>query len=152
MVRYSKKIINLGFKPWKITNTSDYFDQLYDFAIQLIKDGHLYVDNSTKKEMEEQRASKVDSPNRNNSVEKNMKLFLGMKKGLYKEGEYILRAKFVHDRMRDFVCYRIKYTPHVKTKDKWCIYPSYDYTHCIVDSLENISYSLCTLEFEVNIY
>jgi glutaminyl-tRNA synthetase len=99
------------------------------------------------------RNEKIDSPYRNTSVEENLKLFYKMKNGFFAEGECSLRAKMdmKHDNptMRDVVCYRIRYVPHPHSGDAWCIYPTYDYTHCIVDSLENITHSLCTLEFEI---
>jgi glutaminyl-tRNA synthetase len=103
--------------------------------------------------MSEARGEKIDSPWRNTSVEENLKLFEHMRQGRYAEGECSLRVKMdmqhVNPCMRDFVAYRIRYTPHPHSGDAWCIYPTYDYTHCIVDSLENITHSLCTLEFEV---
>jgi glutaminyl-tRNA synthetase len=99
------------------------------------------------------RTEKIDSPDRDTSVEENLKLFYKMKNGFFAEGECSLRAKMdmKHDNptMRDIVCYRVRYVPHPHSGDAWCIYPTYDYTHCIVDSLENITHSLCTLEFEI---
>lgn len=98
----------------------------------------------------------MDSPWRNRPIEENLKLFQDMKKGKFKEGEATLRMKMnmqsENPVMRDLIAYRIKYTPHPHVGDKWCIYPSYDYTHCIIDSLENITHSLCTLEFEVKFF
>ncbi|KAF0982008.1 hypothetical protein FDP41_011869 [Naegleria fowleri] len=142
----------MGFKPFKITYTSDYFDQMYDFAIQLIKEGKAYVDFSSKKEIHDQRENKIESKYRNTSPEENLKRFEEMKKGMYEEGQAVLRVKIDMNsdnyNMRDFVAYRIKYTAHPHQGDKWCIYPTYDFSHCIVDSLENITHSLCTLEFE----
>jgi glutaminyl-tRNA synthetase len=103
--------------------------------------------------MSKGRNEKTDSPYRNTSVEENLKLFEHMRQGRYAEGECSLRVKMdmqhVNPCMRDFVAYRIRYTPHPHSGDAWCIYPTYDYTHCIVDSIENITHSLCTLEFEV---
>jgi glutaminyl-tRNA synthetase len=143
----------MGWKPDMITFTSDYFDKLYEFAIVLIKRGLAYVDHSTKDEIKKQREDRVDSPWRNRPLEENLKLFDDMTKGKYDESGATLRLKMnmQHDNpnMRDVIAYRIKYCPHPHIGDKWCIYPSYDYTHCIIDSLENIDYSLCTLEFEI---
>lgn len=142
----------LGWKPDWVTFSSDYFHQLYDFAIQLIKDGKAYVDHSTADELKKQRELREDSPWRNRSVEENLLLFKHMRQGRYAEGEATLRVKADmksdNPNMRDFVAYRVKYTAHPHVKDEWCIYPSYDYTHCLIDSLEDIDYSLCTLEFE----
>lgn len=99
------------------------------------------------------RNEKRDSPYRNTSVEENLKLFNMMRQGRFDEGECTLRVKMdmqhANPNMRDFVAYRIRFTDHPHSGDKWCIYPTYDYTHCIVDSLENITHSLCTLEFEI---
>jgi glutaminyl-tRNA synthetase len=99
------------------------------------------------------RNEKRDSPHRNTSVEENLKLFEHMRQGRYEEGECCLRVKMnmqhENPNMRDFVAYRIRYTPHPHSGDDWCVYPTYDYTHCIVDSIENITHSLCTLEFEI---
>ena len=99
------------------------------------------------------RENKLNPPTRDNSVEWNLKEFEKMRTGLYEEGKATLRCKIdmQHDNpnMRDFVAYRIKYTPHPHSGDLWCIYPTYDYTHCLCDSIENITHSLCTLEFEI---
>lgn len=103
--------------------------------------------------MSKGRQEKINSPWRDTSVEENMARFEQMKMGLFAEGECSLRVKMdmQHDNpcMRDFVAYRIRYVPHPHSGDKWCIYPTYDFTHCVVDSLENITHSLCTLEFEI---
>ena len=111
------------------------------------------MDHQTGKEIEEYRSKCLNSPWRNRSVEENLRLFEDMRKGKYDEGTATLRMKgdMTHPMptMRDLVAYRIKYAPHPHVKDLWCIYPTYDYTHCIIDSLENITHSLCTLEFEV---
>lgn len=143
----------LGFKPWKITHTSDYFPQLHQFAIELIKKGLAYVDTSSSKEIQYQKENRLPSPCRDRPIEESLKLFENMRRGMYEEGEMCLRCKvdYKHDNvnMRDFVAYRIKYTDHPNTKDQWCIYPTYDFSHGIVDSLEWITHSLCTLEFEV---
>eukprot|EP01027_Heterolobosea_sp_BB2_P003525 GEZU01005333.1.p1 GENE.GEZU01005333.1~~GEZU01005333.1.p1 ORF type:complete len:795 (+),score=372.73 GEZU01005333.1:80-2464(+) len=143
----------LGWEPFKITYSSDYFDKLYEFAVELIKKGLAYVDHQTPEEMSKYREQMMDSPWRDRPVEENLKLFEDMRKGKFAEGAATLRLKMdmksPNYTMRDLVAYRIKYTPHPKVGDKWCIFPSYDYTHCIVDSLEHITHSLCTLEFEV---
>jgi glutaminyl-tRNA synthetase len=125
-------------------------------AVELIKRGKAYVCHQTQAEIKECRRLKdkqPPSPYRSRSVEENLKLFEDMRKGKYAEGEATLRMKIdiTHKNpcMWDPVAYRIKYEPHPHVGDKWCIYPSYDYTHCLVDSIEHITHSLCTLEFEV---
>ncbi|GAQ83924.1 putative glutaminyl-tRNA synthetase [Klebsormidium nitens] len=142
----------LGWKPWKITYSSDYFQELYDLAVELIKRGHAYVDHQTADEIKDFRERRAESPWRNRPTEESLRLFDEMRRGLWEEGTATLRMKqdVKNDNfnMFDLIAYRIKYTPHPHAGDKWCIYPSYDYTHCIVDSLENITHSLCTLEFE----
>eukprot|EP01098_Paradermamoeba_levis_P006328 TRINITY_DN2627_c0_g3_i4.p1 TRINITY_DN2627_c0_g3~~TRINITY_DN2627_c0_g3_i4.p1 ORF type:complete len:798 (+),score=353.20 TRINITY_DN2627_c0_g3_i4:43-2394(+) len=143
----------LGHKPWKVTYASDYFDQLYEYALVLIKKEKAFVCHETKEQMKEGRENKRESPYRNRSVEENLKLFQAMKDGKLEAGSVVLRLKIdmtsPNPCMRDPVAYRIKFVPHPHVGDKWCIYPSYDYTHCICDSIENITHSLCTLEFEV---
>lgn len=142
----------LGYKPFKITFASDYFQELYDLACELIRKGKAYVCHSSKAEIAEQRNQMKNSPYRDRSVEENLQLFEQMRKGRFAENECCLRVKIdmqhVNPNMRDFVAYRIRYVPHPHAGDKWCIYPTYDYTHCINDSLEHITHSLCTLEFE----
>jgi len=142
----------LGYIPYKITNSSDYFQELYEFAIDLIKKGKAYVCHQTAEEMKHDRRNMIESPFRNRSVEENLDLFEKMKQGRCEEGECCLRMKIQMDHdnpnMRDHVAYRIKYSAHPHSGDKWCIYPTYDYTHCICDSIEHITHSLCTLEFE----
>jgi glutaminyl-tRNA synthetase len=149
----------LGF-DWenRMFYASDYFDQLYKFAVQLITEGKAYVDSSTADETKDMRGttteSGIESPNRNRSVEENLKLFTGMKNGEFEDGAHILRAKIdmsspnLH--MRDPVMYRIKRATHHRTGDKWCIYPMYDYAHPISDWIEGITHSICTLEFEIH--
>lgn len=148
-----KNVEWLGYKPWKITASSDWFDELYNLAIELIKKGKAYVCHQAAKDMREYRDKKMDSPYRNRSVEENLKLFNHMRQGRFDEGSCSLRVKMDmksdNPNLRDFVAYRIRFVPHPMTGDKWCIYPTYDYTHCTVDSLENITHSLCTLEFEI---
>ncbi|EFA83742.1 glutamine-tRNA ligase [Heterostelium album PN500] len=143
----------LGHEPCEITYSSQYFDELYDLAVELIKRGFAYVCHQTADEIKKGREEMTDSPFRNRSVEENLRLFDDMRKGKIEEGKAILRMKgdMKHPNpcMRDLIAYRIKFHPHPVSGDKWVIYPSYDYTHCLVDSIENITHSLCTLEFEV---
>lgn len=151
----------LGWKPWKVTHSSDYFDQLHAFAVQLIKQGQAYVCHQTSDEVKASReiarkreeGGNPNSPWRDRSVEENLAEFQKMRDGAYAEGTATLRMKIdmtsPNPCMWDPVAYRIKFVPHPRTGDAWCIYPSYDFTHCIVDSIEHIDYSLCTLEFEV---
>lgn len=137
---------------------SDYFDQLYEWAIKLIKKGKAYVCDLTPEEIAVQKGTPTepgkDSPYRNRSVEENLDLFDQMKNGKFKEGEKILRAKVdmasPNMHMRDPIMYRIIHKPHHRTGDKWCIYPMYDYTHGQSDFIEEITHSICTLEFEVH--
>ncbi|CAM6111796.1 unnamed protein product [Calypogeia fissa] len=142
----------IGWKPYKVTYSSDYFQELYDLAVELIKRDRAYVDHQTADEIKEYREKKMDSPWRNRPIKESLKLFDDMRRGLIDEGKATLRMKqdMKNDNfnMYDLIAYRIKFAPHPHVGDKWCIYPSYDYTHCIVDSLENITHSLCTLEFE----
>lgn len=166
----------LGWKPEQTTYASDNFGRLYDFALQLIRKGLAYVCDMTKPEMEAQRDlakrranarntgkdPDMEAPipssdilpgrNRNTSVDRNLLLFENMRMGLYEEGQYTLRLKMDFEssnpNMYDLVAYRIKYTPHPHAGTGWCIYPAYDFTHGICDSLEHIDYSICTLEFE----
>ncbi|XP_052199489.1 glutamine--tRNA ligase-like isoform X1 [Diospyros lotus] len=142
----------MGWKPFKITYTSDYFQDLYELAVELIRRGHAYVDHQTPEEIKEYREKKMNSPWRDRPIAESLKLFDDMKRGMIEEGKATLRMKqdmqSDNYNMYDLIAYRIKFTPHPHAGDKWCIYPSYDYAHCIVDSLENITHSLCTLEFE----
>lgn len=141
----------LGFTPWKITRTSDYFDQLYNFAIDLIKHNKAYVDKTNPKLISEMRHNGLESIYRNRSIEDNLQDFINMKNGYYNENEAVLRLKIDmqndNHTLRDPIAYRIKFNNHHSTKNKWCIYPTYDYSHGIVDALENITYSYCTMEF-----
>ena len=135
---------------------SDYFDQLYEFARQLILKDRAYVDSLTADEIREFRGSFTEagreSPYRSRSVDENLDLFARMKAGEFADGAHVLRAKIdmgsPNFNMRDPVLYRIRHASHHRTGDTWCIYPLYDYTHCISDALENITHSICTLEFE----
>jgi glutaminyl-tRNA synthetase len=147
----------LGFQ-WngEVRWASDYFDALYDFAVELINKGLAYVDDLTPEQMREYRGTLTqpgrNSPNRDRSVAENLDLFTRMKNGEYADGAMVLRARIdmtsPNINMRDPVIYRIKRAHHIRTGDKWCIYPMYDYTHCISDALEGITHSICTLEFE----
>ena len=149
----------LGFK-WEgePRYASDYFDALYGYAIELIKKGLAYVDELSPDEMREYRGTLTEpgknSPYRDRSVEENLALFERMKNGEFAEGTLSLRAKIDMASpfmvMRDPVLYRIKFASHHQTGDKWCIYPMYDFTHCISDAIERITHSLCTLEFQDN--
>ena len=135
---------------------SDYFDQFYEWAVQLIKAGKAYVDDLSPDEIREHRGTLTEpgrgSPYRNRSIEENLDLFERMKNGEFPEGSKVLRAKIdmAHPNlnMRDPVMYRIIHKPHYRQGDKWCIYPTYDWTHGQSDSIEGITHSLCTLEFE----
>ncbi|MFK7816761.1 MAG: glutamine--tRNA ligase/YqeY domain fusion protein [Gammaproteobacteria bacterium] len=146
----------LGFEWSELHHASDYFEKLYEYAAELIKLNKAYVCSLDAEDIRKQRGTLtepgIESPFRNRSIDENLKLFADMRAGKYKEGEHVLRAKIDmasgNINMRDPVLYRIKYATHPRTQDKWCIYPMYDYTHCISDSLENITHSLCTLEFE----
>ena len=137
---------------------SNYFDQLYDYAVGLIKDGKAYVDDLTPEEMREYRGTLTEagknSPYRDRSVEENLDLFTRMKNGEFPDGSKTLRLKIDmasgNVNMRDPVIYRIRRAHHHNTGDKWCIYPMYDYTHAISDAIEGITHSLCTLEFEAH--
>ena len=149
----------LGFK-WEgePRYASDYFDALYGYATELIKKGLAYVDELSPDEMREYRGTLTEpgknSPYRDRSVEENLALFERMKNGEFAEGTLSLRAKIDMASpfmvMRDPVIYRIKFASHHQTGDKWCIYPMYDFTHCISDAIERITHSLCTLEFQDN--
>ena len=148
----------LGFHWDKELYASDYFDQLYEWAEELIKRGLAYVDDQTQEEIRLGRGT-VDKPGtpspwRDRTPEENLKLFREMKAGKYAEGEKVLRAKIdmAHPNMmfRDPLLYRIKFAHHHRTGDKWCIYPMYDYTHGQCDSIEHITHSICTLEFDVH--
>ena len=135
---------------------SDYFDQLFDYAVGLIKEGKAYVDDLTPEEMREYRGTLTEpgknSPYRDRSVEENLDLFYKMRDGAFPDGSKTLRLKIDmasgNINLRDPVIYRIRRAHHHNTGDKWCIYPMYDYTHALSDAIENITHSLCTLEFE----
>ncbi|MDD4928611.1 MAG: glutamine--tRNA ligase/YqeY domain fusion protein [Gallionella sp.] len=147
----------LGFQ-WSgdVHWASDYFDALYDFAVELINKGLAYVDDLSAEEMREYRGTLTqagrNSPYRDRTVAENLDLFARMKAGEYADGAKVLRAKIdmasSNINMRDPAIYRIRRAHHIRTGDAWCIYPMYDYTHCISDALEGITHSICTLEFE----
>lgn len=148
----------LGFQWAEERYASDYFDQLYEWAEDLIKRGLAYVDDETQEEISLHRGTVdkpgTESPFRNRTPEENLKLFREMRDGKYADGEKVLRAKIdmAHPNMmfRDPLLYRIKHASHHRTGDKWCIYPMYDYTHGQCDSIEHITHSICTLEFDVH--
>ncbi len=148
----------LGFEWDKLCYASDYYDQLHDFAVELIEKGLAYVDDLNAEQMREYRGTLTepgkDSPNRIRPVAENLDLFKRMRAGEFDEGKYTLRAKIdmasPNITLRDPILYRIKYATHYRAGDKWCIYPMYDFTHCISDALEGITHSFCTLEFQDN--
>jgi glutaminyl-tRNA synthetase len=137
---------------------SDYFEQLFDYALQLIRKGKAYVDSLSAEEIRTYRGTLTEpgraSPYRDRSVEENLDLFTRMRAGEFADGSHVLRAKIdmasANLLMRDPTLYRIKHTRHYRTGDTWCVYPMYDFTHCLSDSIERITHSLCTLEFENN--
>ena len=147
----------LGF-DWEkhLHYASDYFEKLYEFAEYLINQGKAYVDNLTAEEIRALRGTLTEagtnSPYRERTIAENLDLFRRMKAGEFADGTHVLRAKIdmasPNINLRDPVIYRIRRVHHHRTGDKWCIYPMYDYTHCISDALEKITHSLCTLEFE----
>ena len=148
----------LGFEWDQLRYASDYYDQLHGFAVELIEKGLAYVDDLNAEQMREYRGTLTEpgknSPSRERPVAENLDLFERMRNGEFKEGEYTLRAKIdmasPNMTMRDPIIYRIRYAHHYRAGDKWCIYPMYDFTHCISDALEGITHSLCTLEFQDN--
>jgi glutaminyl-tRNA synthetase len=162
-LEYVESIINdvrwLGF-DWedRLFYASDYFELLYQFAVQLIKAGKAYVCSLSAEETREYRGTLTapgkESPYRNRPVEENLDLFARMRAGEFEDGAHVLRAKIdmasPNITMRDPVIYRIKRAPHYRTGMKWCIYPMYDFAHCLSDSIERITHSICTLEFENN--
>lgn len=158
--RYAEAIKNdvkwLGFEWEQLLYTSDYFQQLYDYAVILIEQGKAYVDALTADQIRQYRGTLTEagknSPHRERSIEENLQLFEGMKNGEFADGEYLLRAKIdmasPNMNMRDPAVFRIRHIEHHNTGNDWCIYPMYDYAHCMSDMLEGITHSLCTLEFE----
>ncbi len=146
----------LGFKWYEIHYASDFFDNIYELAVKLIKDGKAYVDDYSAEEIKNTRGTLTEpgreSPSRNRSVDENLRLFGKMHDGEFKDGEKVLRAKIdmasPNINMRDPVIYRILRATHHRTGDKWCIYPMYDFAHPICDSMQGVTHSICTLEFE----
>jgi len=150
-----KDVSWLGFEWDTECYASDYFQQLYDWAVKLIQEGKAYVDSQSSEDIASQKGTPTEpgkkSPFRNRSVEENLKLFKGMKDGEFKDGEHVLRAKIdmasSNMLMRDPVMYRVLHKAHHRTNTDWCIYPMYDWTHGESDYIEQVSHSLCTLEF-----
>jgi len=148
----------LGFSWASELYASDYFEQLYGFAVELIKNGLAYVDDSTAEQIASMKGTPTepgkDSPFRSRSVEENLTLFENMRKGVYKDGDKVLRAKIdmasPNMHLRDPLMYRIRHTEHHRTGNAWCIYPMYDFAHGQSDAIEKITHSICTLEFEVH--
>ena len=149
----------LGFSPYKVTYSSDHFDELYDLAEKLIESGNAYVCKCTDEEVKRYRggpksAKREACPHRDRPIEDSLADFRGMRDGEYKPGEATLRMKMDltsgNPQMWDLIAYRVLNKPHHRTGDKWRIYPTYDYTHCLCDSFEQISHSLCTVEFEMS--
>jgi len=146
----------MGFEWSELRHASDYFDELYDYACQLIRKGCAYVDSSSAEQMREMRGTlkKPGTPSeyRGRSVDENLDLFARMKAGEFDDGAHVLRAKIDlasgNMNLRDPTLYRIRNVKHVRTGDAWSIYPMYDYTHCLSDAIERVTHSLCTLEFE----
>ncbi|XP_023228872.1 glutamine--tRNA ligase-like [Centruroides sculpturatus] len=137
----------LGYKPNVISHSSDYFDELYNFACELIRRDLAYICHQKQEDIK--GFNPPPSPWRNRPVEESLRLFEDMKRGKISEGEATLRMKTtLEEGKQDPVAYRIKFLPHHRTSNKWCIYPTYDFTHCLCDSLENITHSLCTKEFQ----
>ena len=137
---------------------SDYFEQLYNFAVQLVRGGKAYVDSHNEDEIRNYRGTITEpgrpSPFRDRTVEENLDLFTRMRAGEFEDGEHVLRAKVdlasPNMKMRDPIIYRIRHVDHYRQGSAWCIYPLYDFTHCLSDSIEGITHSICTLEFEIN--
>lgn len=137
----------LGYQPYKVTYSSDYFDQLHDYAVDLIKRGLAYVCHQKPHEL--RGFNPPPSPYRDRPIEESITLFKDMRMGKFDEGTASLRMKMtMEEGKQDPVAYRIKFVPHHRTGDKWCIYPTYDFAHCLCDSIENITHSLCTKEFQ----
>ncbi|MEQ8225818.1 MAG: glutamine--tRNA ligase, partial [Candidatus Eremiobacterota bacterium] len=148
----------LGFKWDSLFYASDYFEQMYEYAVELIKRGKAYVCSLTADEIREYRGTLTEpgkeSPYRNRPVEESLDLFKRMRAGEFEDGTYVLRAKIdmasPNINMRDPAIYRIRKAEHHRTGNKWCIYPMYDFAHCLSDSIEGITHSICTLEFEIH--
>ena len=148
----------LGYKWSEVRYASDYFQQLFDWAVEFIKNGKAYVDSQTSEEIAAQKGTPTtpgtDSPYRNRSVEENLDLFQRMKNGEFESGTHVLRAKIDMSSsnmlMRDPIMYRILHKAHHRTNTDWCIYPMYDWTHGESDYIEQVSHSFCTLEFAMH--
>ena len=148
----------LGFNYANVYYASEQYDQIYEFALDLIRRGLAYVDDLSKEEIRAYRGTLTEpgknSPYRDRTPEENMDLFLRMKNGEFPEGSHVLRAKIdmasPNINLRDPTIYRIKYCTHHRTGDKWCIYPMYDFAHPIGDALEGVTHSLCSLEYEIH--
>lgn len=142
----------MGWRPAVITYASDYFGQLYDLAVELIRRGCAYACHQTGEEIRASREARSPSPWRERPIVESLRIFDDMRRGLWDEGSVTLRMKMDpkndNFNMFDLVAYRIKFSAHPHAGSAWCVYPSYDFTHAINDSLENVSHSLCTLEFE----
>ena len=146
----------LGFKWYEMHYASDFFDTIYSLAVKLIEDGKAYVDDLSAEEIKNTRGTLTepgkDSPFRNRTIKENLSLFTAMKNGEFKDGEKVLRAKIdmasPNINLRDPVIYRVLRATHHRTGDKWCIYPMYDFAHPICDSMQGVTHSICTLEFE----
>ncbi|MDG2171888.1 MAG: glutamine--tRNA ligase/YqeY domain fusion protein [Gammaproteobacteria bacterium] len=151
-----KDIEWLGYQWDEMHFASDYFNNLYNYALKLISEGYAYIDSSSPDEIKRERGTLtepgINSKDRDRAIEENLKIFEEMKNGKHEDGKYILRLKIdmssPNINMRDPIIYRIKNFKHHKTGNDWCIYPMYDFTHCISDAIENVTHSLCTLEFE----
>lgn len=143
----------LGYDPGKITYTSDYFDVLYEYALLLIKHGYAYVDFTSKDKIREERHLGIENEYRSKSIEFVLDEFEKMKNGIYEDSHCVLRLKIdmknLNHVLRDPIAYRIHKVPHYKMGLKWCIFPSYDYSHGIIDAIENITHSYCTTEFHI---
>lgn len=146
----------LGYTPDKVEHASDYYEQLYRFAVQMIENGKAYACELSLEQMREMRGDYkrpgVDSPSRDRPVEESLTLFEQMRQGKYADGQYCLRAKIDMQSgnmyMRDPVLYRIRHVQHYRTNGDWCLYPTYDFAQCLCDALDGVTHSLCTLEFE----
>ena len=151
-----KDIEWLGYQWDEMHFASDYFNNLYNYALKLISEGYAYIDSSSPDEIKRERGTLtepgINSKDRDRAIEENLKIFEEMKNGKHEDGKYVLRLKIdmssPNINMRDPIIYRIKNFKHHKTGNDWCIYPMYDFTHCISDAIENVTHSLCTLEFE----
>lgn len=151
-----RDVLWLGFEWTELVHASDYFEQLYDYAVHLIRKGKAYVCSLSAEETRRHRGTLTEpgtgSPHRNRSVEENLDLFSRMREGEFADGEQVLRAKIDMSspnlNLRDPIIYRVRHVEHYRTGNAWCVYPMYDYTQCLSDAIEGVTHSLCTLEFE----